>query len=57
MKWKIEKVPVDENCFIWVSYKNDYGKKAAIIVEIKANKIVALHYHPDKYSVDVDTQK
>lgn len=52
--WKTENIPMNEKTYIWIKNKIDSTKAGQIIIEIKDNRIMSIHYISSEYLVDVD---
>jgi len=45
---------LDEKTYIWIKSKVDSTKSGQIIIEIKDNRIISIHYLSSEYLVNVD---
>jgi hypothetical protein len=45
---------MDEKTYIWIKNKVDATKSGQIVIEIKDNKVISIHYLSSEYLVDVD---
>jgi hypothetical protein len=52
--WQTETIPLDEKAYIWIRSKVDATKSGQIIIEIKDNKAISIHYISSEFFVDVD---
>jgi hypothetical protein len=52
--WRTENIPLNEKTYIWIKNKIDKTKSGQIVIEIKDNKVIPIHYLSSEYLVDVD---
>jgi hypothetical protein len=52
--WRTENIPLNEKTYIWIKNKVDKTKSGQIVIEIKDNKVISIHYLSSEYLVDVD---
>ncbi len=52
--WKTENILMNEKTYIWIKNKIDSTKTGQIIIEIRDNRIMSIHYISSEYLVDVD---
>jgi len=52
--WRTENIPMDEKTYVWIKKKVDSTKSGQIVIEIKDNRVISIHYLSSEYLVDVD---
>ena len=52
--WRTENIPLNEKTYIWIKNKVDKTKSGQIVIEIKDNKVISIHYLSSEYLVDID---
>lgn len=52
--WQTLRIPLNGQIFIWVKQKKKTSKKANLIIEIKDQQVLLIHYSSRRYAIDID---